>query len=528
MQIEDQSAIVAFLSSEDAYTNLGLSGAVKRIETHISVVFLIGDRAFKLKRAVRFPYLDFSDADKRRTAAETELALNRRTAPELYLGLAPLVQQASGALRLGEIGASAEGAIEWLVTMRRFRQRDLFDRMAGEGRLEPQLMEQLADRIVSFHTSAEVRCEQGGLAGMRFAASTVRKALAECRPGIFNPGTIASLTNDTDARIEQLAPLLEARRKAGLCRHCHGDLHLRNICLIDGRPTLFDCIEFSEEIAVIDVLYDLAFLLMDLWHRGLAEHANITLNRTLQAARLGGGIDALAGLATLPLFLSSRAAIRAHVTATMAGAGDGRAANKPLTEEARAYLDLAIGLLSPPAPRLVAIGGLPGTGKTTLARALAPQLPPVPGAIVLRSDVIRKELAGIDPLTRLGLKGYTKAMTRRTYKTLLARAGAVLTSGHSVIVDAVSARPADRAAIEAVARRLGAGFTGLWLDAPVEVLEERIAQRRADASDATVELVRKSDLYRTGAIAWHRIDASRGPKRVAFTAQALVRDIGKL
>jgi hypothetical protein len=494
---------------------------VRRIETHISVVFLIAERAFKLKRAVRFPYLDFSDAGKRRAAAETELALNRRTAPELYLGLAPLVRGADGILRLGEIGAANVDAIEWLVAMRRFRQRDLFDRMAGEGRLELRLMEPLAERIADFHAAAEIRRDGGGLAGMRYAAATVRQALAECPPGIFDAGVLASFAGATDRQIERLAPLLEARRRAGLCRHCHGDLHLRNIALIDGRPTLFDCIEFSEEIAVIDVLHDLAFLLMDLWHRGLAGHANAILNHYLRAGRPGDRIDALAGLSALPLFLSSRAAIRAHVTATMAGADGAKA------EEARAYLELAVALLAPPAPRLIAIGGLPGSGKTTLARDLAPRVPPVPGAIVLRSDIIRKELAGVDPLTRLGPEGYTRAMTRRTYKALLARAGAVLRSGHSAIVDAVSARPGDRAAIEAVARDHGAGFTGLWLDAPVGTLEERIAQRHADASDATAELVRKSAAFETGEIAWRRIDASGVPQRVAEMARAAVRDIGK-
>lgn len=517
MRIEDQSAIIEFLSSQDAYAGLGLGGQVKRIETHISVVFLIADRAFKLKRAVRFPYLDFSDAGKRRAAAERELALNRRTAPEIYLGLAPLARH-EGGFRLGEIGAEDEGAAEWLVAMRRFRQRDLFDRMAGEGRLELRLMEPLAERIADFHALAEIRRDGGGLAGMRFAAATVRQALAECPPGIFDAAAVASFTGATDAWIDRLAPLLEARRQAGLCRHCHGDLHLRNIALIDGTPTLFDCIEFSEEIAVIDVLHDLAFLLMDLWHRGLAGHANAILNAYLQAAR--DGDEALAGLAALPLFLSSRAAIRAHVTASMTSADGAKA------REARAYLELAIGLLAPPPPRLIAVGGLPGSGKTTLARTLAPPVPPVPGAIVLRSDIIRKQLAGVDPLTRLGPEGYTKAKTRRVYKILLARAGAVLASGHSAIVDAVSARPRDRAAIEAVARDHGAGFTGLWLDAPVEALAGRIDRRRRDASDATAELVRQSAAFETGAIAWHRIDASPGPERVAELALAAVRDTG--
>ena len=519
MHVEDQSEVIAFLTEPTSYAGLGLTGAVKRIETHISVVFLIGDRAFKLKRAVLFPYLDFSDLGRRRAAAKTELTLNRRTAPALYLGLIP-VRQTDAGLQLGEIGAPPSDTVEWLVAMRRFRQRDLLDRMAAEGRLDARLMEQVAEQIAGFHASAEIRRDGGGLAGFQLAATTVREALAECPPGIFDPGAVASFISDTDAQIERLAPLLEERRKDGLCRHCHGDLHLRNICLVDGQPTLFDCIEFSEDFAVIDVLYDLAFLLMDLWHRGLGDHANTTFNRYLHTAQLDHGTDALAGLAALPLFLSSRAAIRAHVTATMAGADGKGGVSKALTNEARTYLDLAIRLLSPPAPRLIAIGGMPGTGKTTLGRALTPQVLPVPGAILLRSDVIRKELAGVDPLTRLGPEGYSKAMTRRTYQALLARAGAVLAAGHSVIVDAVSARAKDRDAIEAVARDHGAGFNGIWLDAPVDTLEERIARRREDASDATVELVRETAEYETGAIAWHRIDASQGPERVAESALA--------
>src|SRR5690606_29005512 len=249
-----------------------------------------------------------------------------------------------------------------------------------------------------------------------------------------------------------------------------GDLHLRNICLVEGKPTLFDALEFDEALASIDVLYDLAFLLMDLGYRGLDALAAVTFNRYLEATEDHGG------LAALPLFLSARAAIRAHVTASTAQSAAAAARDK-LAAGARRYLDLALRFLDPPRPRLVAVGGLSGTGKSTLARKLAPLVGPFPGAVVLRSDVIRKELAGVDRLPRLGPEGCDPAMTRRVYETLRTRAAAILRAGHAAIADAVYARPEERAALEAAARAAGAPFTGLWLEAPVEALEQRISGR---------------------------------------------------
>jgi len=520
MLFQDQSETIAFLADAGAYRGLGLAGPVERIETHISEVFLVGERVFKLKRAVRFPYLDFSNEAKRKDAAEAELRLNRRTAPSIYLGLAAVTRRADGALALamhdGAEGKDDGTVIEWLVAMRRFPQEALLDAMAAAGRLPVELMEAVAEAVAAFHDAAAVATRFGGAAGMRHAADGVRDAFAEiaaAAPDIFDPAAVAALTEADEAATESLAPLLDARKAAGRVRRCHGDLHLRNIAMIEGRPAPFDCIEFSEEIACVDVLYDLAFLLMDLAHRDLAAHANATLNRYLEIA---GDHE---GLAALPLFLASRAAIRAHVTGTIAlgEKGGGRAAR---VAEARAYLALGNTLVKPPAPRLVAVGGLPGSGKTTVARGLAPEIGPVPGAVVLRSDVIRKALAGVDPLTRLGEDGYSAEMTARTYATLRARAGAVLAAGHSVVVDAVHARPDERAALEAVAAEAGVRFTGLWLEAPARELESRVAGRGADASDATVAVVRKALAYETGALDWVRIDAGGAPAAVIAAARA--------
>ncbi|HUT50460.1 MAG TPA: AAA family ATPase [Alphaproteobacteria bacterium] len=519
MLVQDQSETIEFLSGAAAYRGLGIEGPVERIETHISEVFLIGDRAFKLKRAVKFPYLDFSTPAKRKAAALAELALNRRTAPTIYLGLAAVLRGAGGALDLHVCEEEDDGGdvVEWLVAMRRFPQEALLDAMAADGSLAVATMEEVAQAVAAFHAEAAVVRRFGGASGMRHAAGGVRGAFAEiidAAGDIFDPAAVAALTDADDAATLRLAPLLDARKAAGLVRHCHGDLHLRNIAMIEGRPAPFDCIEFSEEIASVDVLYDLAFLLMDLWHRDLTDHANATLNRYLEVT---GDYE---GLAALPLFLASRAAIRAHVTGTLALGENKKSAGRDAhIEEARAYLALGNALIDPPPPRLVAIGGLPGSGKTTIARALAPALLPVPGAVVLRSDVIRKTLAGVDPLTPLGPEGYSATMTARTYETLRRRAETALAAGHSVVADAVHARPHERAALEAVAAAVGVGFDGLWLDAPGRALETRVSERGADASDATVAVVRKALDYETGPIGWTRIDAGGGAQTVIALAK---------
>jgi predicted kinase len=295
--------------------------------------------------------------------------------------------------------------------------------------------------------------------------------------------------------------LLDRRRATGKVRRCHGDLHLRNVCLLEGKPTLFDCLEFSDELASVDILYDLAFLLMDLEHRGLADFANLVLNRYLDLT------DEDDGLAAMPLFLSSRAAIRAHVTAAAMERAAQPGATPELAAEARSYLDLCALLLRPRSCRLVAIGGLSGTGKSTLAAGLAPSL----GARVLRSDVIRKQLFGVAPETRLPTSAYTAQVSRRVYQTLRRKAAEALAAGYSVIIDAVSLKPAERRSLVAVAKAAGVPFAGVWLAAPAATMDLRLRARRRDASDASPEILAQQLRQDPGTVDWVRIDAGTGP-----------------
>jgi aminoglycoside phosphotransferase family enzyme/predicted kinase len=508
---DDQDEVVAFLSRPESYG--ADAGPVERIETHASLVFLAGAHAYKLKRAVRFSYLDYATVARREAACRAELTLNRRTAPELYLEVRPLGRDASGGLAFG-----ATPAIDWVLVMRRFDQAALFDRMAEDGRLTPSLMRDLADRIAAFHDAAEVTRDFGGAAGMTWMIDGNSRNLRLAGPGWFPPADVDRLDRDSRAALSAQAAGLDRRRDAGRVRHCHGDLHLGNICLHDGRPTLFDGIEFSPTIANVDVLYDLSFLLMELEHRGLRRLATIVFNRYLDRR------DETDGLAALPLFLSIHAAIRAHVDAAKGRGKDSTAG--PLHGEADAYLDLALRLLRPVPPSVIAIGGLSGTGKSTVAEALAPFVGAAPGARLLRSDVLRKALFGRAPEERLPPDAYRPAQDQLVYEGLRTMAGQVLAAGHSVLLDAVHAQPGERDAVAALAASAGVPFAGLWLEAPAAALESRVEARRGDASDATVAIVRRQQGYDLGAIGWRRIAAEAPLEQVVESCRRAVAEAG--
>lgn len=498
----DQTPVIAFLTDP---ANHG-GAAVQRIDTHASVIFLAGTRAFKLKRAVKFSYLDYSTIARRERACRAELALNRRTAPELYEEVCPITRAPDGRLALGGTGA----AVDWVVVMRRFDQETLFDRMAERKQLSPALMFDLAEQIARFHAAAEVDQDSGGLAGMTATTASDARNLRAAASTTLDALEVESVIAATQAELARLAPLLEARRRAGKVRHCHGDLHLRNICLVAGRPTLFDGVEFSRLISNIDMLYDLAFLLMDLHVRSLDALGNAVFNRYLDLQ------DESDGLPALPLFLSVRAAIRAHVSAAAAQqqAADAQSRTR---EEARRYLAHAGDLLKLRPPCLFAIGGLSGTGKSTVAYGLAPGLGAVPGARVLRSDVIRKRLFGAALTDRLPASAYRPDVGVRVFERIREEAAAALAAGRSVVADAVYARAAEREAIAAVAQAAKVPFVGLWLEAPPETLAARIAARRGDASDATAAVLRQQQTYDLGRIDWHRLDAA-GPAEAVIEA----------
>jgi aminoglycoside phosphotransferase family enzyme/predicted kinase len=499
---DDQHDAIAFLNDASSYGD-GVAD-VQRLQTHISHVFLAGGHAYKLKRAIAYPYLDFSTIEKRRQACEAELTLNRRTAPELYLAVRALVRRADGGLAWNGDGE----VVDWVVVMRRFEQDRRLDAVAKAGGLTPPLLYALAAHIAEFHASAEPRPESGGAAGLAVIVRENDECLRGCGDIIFAREPILNLNARSTAWLGQVGDLLERRRAEGKVRRCHGDLHLRNICVLDDKPVLFDCLEFSEVFASIDVLYDLAFLLMDLEHQGHAASANLVFNRYLD---LTGEDD---GLAAMPLFFSLRAAIRAHVTAPAGGDG--------ATAEARRYLDEACAALQPPPARLIAIGGLSGTGKSTLAAALAPLPGARPGARVLRSDVIRKRLFGLAPEARLPEDAYATEVSERVYQALRSLAASALQAGYCAIIDTVALRAEERQAFAAVAAAAHVPFTGIWLDAPAAAMTARVETRQGDASDATRAVVERQLQLDPGSVDWQRIDTSSSPTEVLTAAKKLL------
>ena len=474
--VEDQSEVIAALEKRLA--------PAKRIDTHGAVVFLSGERAYKLKRAVKFPYMDFSTAERRRAMCEAEIEINRRLAPEIYLGVEPV--------------RAESGRTDWLVVMRRFDEEGLLDRMAERGALTPPLMASLGARIARYHDGlAPIRDGFGRPEDYRHSVAADIRQMRE-QGGRLDPAVTEALAEAMPRALEPFLDLVSRRVAAGAIRRCHGDLHLRNIVLIEGRPVPFDAIEFSDRIANIDVLYDLSFALMDLCERKLRPLANRLLNEWLWRIAELPAAPQHEALALLPMFLSRRASIRAFVDASIAAVSGGD------TARARDYQRVALSFLQPAPPRLLAIGGLSGSGKTTTALERAPAIGRAPGAVVVRSDVERKRLAGVALEARMPSGSYTPEASAKVYAVMLQRAEQALRAGQGAVVDAVFAKPEERLAVEALARKVGVPFEGLWLDVPKEVAQARVAARTGDASDATPAVIERQFGYDLGEIAWPR------------------------
>jgi aminoglycoside phosphotransferase family enzyme/predicted kinase len=454
------------------------------VETHISAVFIGPDTVWKLKKAVRLGFLDFSDLAAREHFCRRELALNAAHAPGLYRDVVPVTRGDDGDLALDGGGEP----VDWVLRMAPIPPGDFLDAIARRGGLTPALLDATADAVAALHAAAApapLGFDAPAAAG-RVLAGNIR----DCRATGLPEAEVAELGGAMQARLLALAPHLAARAAAGHVRRCHGDLHLGNLCLWQGRPTPFDALEFDEALATTDTGYDIAFLLMDLGLFGQRAGANRVMNRYL--ARSGD----FGMLSALGFWMALRAMVRAHVEARRGGDG-------------HRYLIAARDFLRPAPPRLVAIGGLQGTGKTVLARDLAPDLGAAPGALHLRTDETRKRRAGLPPEARLPEAAYAEAESRAVHADIFAAARLALDAGQSVVLDAVFLDPAQRQAAEAAAGPHP--FTGLWLAAPMDLLRRRVAARMAegrDASDATVAVLERAAAADPGPVTWTRIDAT--------------------
>jgi aminoglycoside phosphotransferase family enzyme/predicted kinase len=506
---DPQAEVFRFLADPRTH---GLNDPVKRVDTASAVVFLAGPEVYKVKRAVKFPFMDLSTLEKRREACEAEIAVNRENAPGVYLDALPIVRKGA------TLGMRGDGeVVEWVTHMRRFDESATLDRIAESGGMSDAIIDKLALAIRRSHARAPRRDPARAAHAIETYIEQNDAAFAE-RPGLFPPAKARQLTHDSRLAFAIARPVMLARGAAGFTRRCHGDLHLRNIVLIDGEPTLFDAVEFSDEVASGDVLYDLAFLLMDLEERELRRAANRLINRYLSPEPP----EALGGLAALPVFMSLRAAIRAKVEAAGAERMEGAKRDEALNL-ARRYFDIAAEFLRYVPPRLVAVGGLSGTGKSALAAALAPSLGRAPGALLLRSDVERKVMFGVDEKARLPASAYAAEVTREVYRLVGDKARRALRAGQSVALDATFSTAQERKAAASVASGVGVAFDGLFLEAPLETRLARVAARKADASDADAAVARGQRAEPLGEKGWTALDAGGGLSETTALAMDRLR-----
>lgn len=455
---------------------------VELIETHISWVLLAGAHAWKLKKPLDLGFLDFSTVAHRRAACEAELRLNRRTAPELYEAVVPVWHDAQG-LRLGTAAGddTTASADDYLVRMRRFDQSALFDARLAASKLEPALFDRLARHVADFHQAAAVAQPDDGFGDAAAVMAPVRQNFVQIREQLDDAALLSELAHIeawAEARFAALAPVFDARLTAGKVRECHGDLHLRNLVVLDGEPRLFDAIEFSAALRWTDVIADIAFLVMDLQARDRADLASRFLNAWLECS------GDYAGLQLLPWYLSYRAMVRAKIAAIRAGQLEG-AARRDCLRECAHYLALATAQTRTTAPALLIASGVSGSGKTSQSQPLVEAC----AVLRVRADVERKRLFGLDAQAKsqsaLGTGLYSPAATARTYARLAELARTVVEAGYPVLIDATFLHQAQRAEFAQLATRLGVPFAILAFDAPVADLRARVSRRSEAGTDAS-------------------------------------------
>ncbi len=388
--------------------------------------------------------------------------------------------------------------VDYVLKMHRFPDKAQLDRVVEAGIFTVALAEATADTIAALHRRAPIVRRRDHHAHVATLAEQLARDVA-AELGEADAADVAAWADACRAALAANATRIDARARHGFVRRCHGDLHLSNLCLWHGEPVAFDAIEFSEEIATIDVMYDLAFVLIDLEHRGHADRASVLLSRYLQRTRDYGA------LALAPLYRSLR-----HMVRALVGARKGR--------DVSAHLAAARRILAPGAPpSLIAIGGLSGSGKSTVARSLSAAT----GTVVLRSDVARKTLFGLEPEDPLPEEAYTEAMSQLVYRRLATDARRALAAGASVILDATFLAPAERDMARRLAAGAGVAFHGIFLEAPPAILRARVAARRHDASDADASVVSLQSERDLGPLDWTRMNAQRPTADLARAIIAL-------
>ncbi|MGB3494618.1 MAG: AAA family ATPase [Elainellaceae cyanobacterium] len=451
---------------------------VQLIQTHISYILLTGEYAYKVKKPLDFGFLNYSTLEKRKHFCEEELRLNQRAASEIYIDVLPLTQDGEQ-FRLNGSGE----AVEYAVRMRQFPQDTLLSRLFAEDRLPESLLNELAIAIADFHKKATTNDYIRGFG----QAAAVREAFdenyAQTEAYIGGPQTQKQFDETrayTDRFFEEQQALFQQRIDQDLIRECHGDLHLGNICYWNDRLYLFDCIEFNEPFRFVDVMFDIAYIVMDLEVGDRPDLSALFLSTYVEQTGDWKGLE------VLPIYVSRQTYVRAKVTSFLLGDPSIADAEKAKISEAAAkYYTLAWKYTQPKKGRLILMSGLSGSGKSTTARLISKQC----GAVQIRSDAVRKHLAGI-PLSQRGDDSlYTAEMSQKTYSELLALGVQLAQAGYSIILDAKYDRANFRQEAIAQANQYQIPIDIVYCDAPEQVRRDRLQQRSGDIADATAALI---------------------------------------
>ncbi|AKG22604.1 bifunctional aminoglycoside phosphotransferase/ATP-binding protein [Calothrix sp. 336/3] len=451
---------------------------IQLIQTHVSYVLLTGDFAYKVKKPVNFGFLDYSTLAKRSHFCQEELRLNQRGAAELYLQVLPITLEGDKYLLNGE-----GDAVEYVLTMQQFPDGALLSEMFAAGTLQESHMQELGKVVAEYHVRAEINDYIQSFGEVQQVRSAIDENYQQTMKYIGVAQTQEQFEKTkqyTDDFFATRPELFASRIQGKLIRECHGDLHLRNIALWHDKILVFDCIEFNEPFRFVDVMYDVAFTVMDLEARQSRELGNVFLNTYVEQT---GDWE---GLQVLPLYLSRQAYVRAKVTSFLLDdPGVPETVKEEAAQTAAAYYKQAWEYTQPRTGKLILMSGLSGSGKSTTARQLAKQL----GGIQIRSDAVRKHLVGIPLMQRGGDEVYSAEMTEKTYHRLIELGVLLAAQGFVVILDAKFDKQKWRELAIAQAQSHNLPLEIIHCTAPVEVIQERLHQRQGDIADATADLL---------------------------------------
>ena len=504
--MDPRKCLIEALLDSKTYPH-AVSLPIRHFETHISDIFLTGAYAYKIKKPVVFEFLDFSSLERRKFFCERELLRNARFAPRLYEAVVPVVRHGPN-FKVGGSGT----AVEYAVRMKQFDEDTLFSKLITKGKVTRAMLAQITDEICSLHRDA---AKTPGFWDFPSVSKIILDNIDVLRgfvPEVFSAAEVEGLEAGFRKSLDSSRSIIAKRQRTHV-RTVHGDLHLNNICMFEGKPTLFDGIEFNDNYSNCDCLADLAFLLMDLQFRGHYSDATCVLNRYLEQS------DDYEGLLLLRLYIAYRAAVRAKVNCLTLSSVHSPAEKQNNVELAQRYVSLAIESIAEGAAasalKMVAIGGFSGSGKSTVADELAVAM----NAVRVNSDTLRKHLCGVKLTERAPSSAYTSAVTDKTYHGLYERAQFALSAGLSVIIDATFLEPHFRSACENLARHAGVSFHGLWCTAPRDVITKRLTERTGAISDANIEVFHSQQQKDIGPMTW-RILETVGP--VAKIAEDIV------